>query len=86
MNLVLLVTGDELRTLVIEKLSPGLIYKFSFYDMRKSGMTYVESVWALAECGVVLLDEIPADLVLWDFGRGCVVGGLAGCGLLGRAV
>lgn len=44
--------------------------------------TYVESVRALAQGGVVLLNKVPSDLVLGNFGGGRLLRGLAGGGLL----
>ena len=47
----------------------------------ESAWTYMETLWALAQCGVVLLDKVPADLILGDLGRRRLLLGLAG-GLL----
>jgi hypothetical protein len=47
--------------------------------------TYVETLGTLTEGGVVLLDKVPADLVLWDLSSGGLLCGLlAGGGLLRR--
>ena len=47
--------------------------------MRKA---YIELVRVLAQSGVVLLDKVPADLVLGDLRGSCLLCGLAGGWLL----
>lgn len=42
--------------------------------------THVELLWAAAECGVILLDEIPSNLVLWNLAGSVVGRGGARCG------
>ncbi len=58
-----LLTIDELRLLAVEKLRT-----LSIVRRRTSGWTvaktYMELLRRLAQGGVVLLDEVPADLIL----------------------
>jgi hypothetical protein len=51
------------------------------WGIAEPAWTYMEALWALAQCGVVLLDKVPADLILGDLGRRRLLLGLAG-GLL----
>ena len=44
----------------------------------ESTSTYVETVWALAQSSVILLDKVPADLILGNLGCRCLLCGLAG--------
>jgi hypothetical protein len=44
--------------------------------------SYIEALGALAEGCVVLLDKVPANLVLGDLGGRCLLGSLAVGGLL----
>lgn len=45
--------------------------------------THVKALGTLAQSGVVLLDKVPANLILWDFRGRCLLRRLAGGGLLG---
>ena len=75
-DLILLGAGDELGALVVKELAGGLAGD-GLVGGAAHGRTYIEALGALAEGGVVLLDEVPADLVLGDLGRAAVVAGLA---------
>ena len=46
--------------------------------MQKDSVAYIETVGALAQRGVVLLNKVPADLVFGDLGGSGLLCGLGG--------